>query len=394
MLRRWVVVGLLAAGPARRATAGNSTNHCERLSPHARRPRTACANFVIISQQRSGSRYVVDKLSTHPETIVGGELFMGGWMDVEDLARAAELHQPLDALKKTHVAPNYLDSVRKAHIKANYDARCCRHTKHVGFKWMTNQDPPPRHREVHAPMLEYLAAGKTKIIYLWRRNILRQVISQRVNKIPGNNVPAHIRLGNGKNISTVQMAAYGDVKVALPSSPCELAEAFRKKLGDRRTVRGFYSKLEHTTVYYEDLIGASPLHDAAWARVLEFIGVPPTVPPYRFAPSENVILHGDKPIFASVSNSEEARKAYLTLCAAPAKAAAPVDAAGCAEVAAVDTLGSVHYLKRSRAKQGTAPWSDADCKHKNTRSFHTLTHPDSTLSRVSAGPRPAAGSVW
>ncbi|KAJ1460888.1 hypothetical protein M885DRAFT_559036 [Pelagophyceae sp. CCMP2097] len=368
MLRRWVVVGLLAAGPARRAAAGNSTNHCERLSSRTRRPQTACGTFVIISQQRSGSRYVVDKLSTHPETLVGGELFMGSWMDVEDLARAAELHQPLEALKKAHVAPNYLDSVRKAHIQANYDAKCCLHTKHVGFKWMTNQGPPPCHREVHAPMLEYLAAGKTKIIFLWRRNILRQVISQRVNKIPGNNVPAHWHVQNKDNISTAQMAAYVDVKVALPGSPCELAEAFRKILGDRRTVQGFYGKLEHTTVYYEDLVEGTPLHDATWAHMLDFLGVPRTEPPYRFAQSDQIILHSDKPIFASVSNPEEARKAYLTLCAAPAKAAAPVDAAGCAEVAAVDTLGSTEFLNRSRAKQATAPWSDADCKHKKTRS--------------------------
>ncbi|KAJ1455952.1 hypothetical protein M885DRAFT_587446 [Pelagophyceae sp. CCMP2097] len=299
-----------------------------------RRPHTTCETFVIITQQRSGSRYVVDQLSSHPLMLTAGELFISSSLR-EQKARAKAERRPVH-------------QVMEEHIDANYAQRCCLETRHVGFKWMTNQ----AHTREHAPMLEYLARNRTKVVFLWRRNLLRMLISQKVNKQHSEiTLPAHFNGAEG-NVTEI-LNAYSGLKVDLPGNPCDLASRLRDMVKERSTVVEYYKDLAHTVVYYEDLVEASPRHDATWHALFGFIGVPAAV---KFVPSSSVIIHGNKGILDVVSNAAEVRRAYLILCAASPANAAPVDAASCAEVSAIDADDAARFMKSA------APWSAKACK--------------------------------
>jgi hypothetical protein len=95
---------LLALG---RAFSDHSYSiRCDELPVDRRGPYTECSTFVIITQQRSGSRYVVDQLSSHPQMLAAGELFING-SRVKLKTRAEAEHRPLHEVMEEHIDDNY-----------------------------------------------------------------------------------------------------------------------------------------------------------------------------------------------------------------------------------------------------------------------------------------------
>ena len=116
-----------------------------------------CRRFIMISMQRSGSRYVTHMLSSHPSVYASGELF-------------ADAKYRYDRFKEMKFAIE-ADAAVHCNVKKGQTT--------VGFKWMSNQG----HNELHAPVKSYLLKKDIRLIYLWRRNVLRQLISNRANKL-------------------------------------------------------------------------------------------------------------------------------------------------------------------------------------------------------------------
>ena len=184
------------------------------------------------------------------------------------------------------------------------------HKTHVGFKWMTNQ-----HQD-HEParMSAWLGETRTKLLFLWRRSLLREYVSQVV--LDADPSAAHAS-------SSAKAASTAGVSVTLPIGAA-LLRALDKILKARATTAAFYEALPSLTIYYEDVVESSKLYNQTWSGVLAFLGVPDLA---LDVITESLVIHADKPLLASVSNAAAVlqslrrpcgtsrRSSYGTMCA-------------------------------------------------------------------------------
>lgn len=242
---------------------------------------TRCKRFILISQTRSGTGYVVRKLKGHPSLQCANEI-----LGEADVQRGRDVKFSALMRKMNSVMHDLC-----ARTKGDRGAL-------VGFKWMTTQG----HAEHHGKILEYLQRhSKTKILYMWRRNVVRQIIS-RVgirSKDPGNT--PHPKVGEFVNASSKVSLAEGGL----------LLQRVNKTLADRATTRSYYSGVDALTVYYEDLIESSPAYNESWDRVFDYLGVPRVELPR----AELVMIHQDKPILAPVANAPGVHATLVEECA-------------------------------------------------------------------------------
>ena len=117
----------------------------------------SCERFVVISQQRSGSTYLVEALDAHPDLGCVDEIF-------------AE-RSGTDTGDWSAVDAKWEDTFSRQCPRGWWAPRA------VGFKWMTNQG----HDELHARVLAKAKATGTRVIFLFRRNELRREVSAAVN---------------------------------------------------------------------------------------------------------------------------------------------------------------------------------------------------------------------
>lgn len=241
--------------------------------------RGECERFIVIAMQRSGSRYFVHQLSTHPEIVSDGELFVG-WG-----GEGGRGYADFGPMKKE--------------IEQSFDRHCAiAGTKFAGFKWMTNQG----HDERRHAIKKYMLNRGVKLVYLWRRNVLRQLISNLANR----------RTVGLAHPESREDAAKADVDLELPAGG-DLIHALKKIERQRRRVRSYYHpEVKETAVFYEDLIAGSPRYNDSWARVVKFLGAAP----HAFEPSaaDTVIIHQSRPTLASVRNADEVRATLEAAC--------------------------------------------------------------------------------
>ena len=121
----------------------------------------SCERFVVISQQRSGSTYLVEALDAHPDLGCVDEIF-------------AE-RSGTDTGDWSAVDAKWEDTFSRQCPRGWWAPRA------VGFKWMTNQG----HDELHARVLAKAKATGTRVIFLFRRNELRREVSAAVNLAVG-----------------------------------------------------------------------------------------------------------------------------------------------------------------------------------------------------------------
>ena len=235
--------------------------------------RRRCKRFILISQTRSGTGYVVRKLKSHPTIRCANEI-----LGEEDMQRTTK----------------WSDMQRKMNFVMS--ELCDAKTGTVGFKWMTMQG----HAEHHDEILRYLKRhSKTKILYMWRRNVVRQIISRL--GIRGGGANAHPKAGEATNATTDKVRmAHGRT----------LLRRINRTLDDRERLVGYYRGIDAPTVYYEDLIESSPSYNATWDAIFEHLEVPRVELPR----SELQILHQDKPILALVENAPEVHSTLLEEC--------------------------------------------------------------------------------
>lgn len=229
------------------------------------RPKS-CDRFIVLSQQRSGSGFVVDVLNSHPEMACADEIFTSA--KGIDRGDWDEMEQAMDATFES--------------LCSGFFSR----PKAVGFKWMMNQGHALQHDKFRAYAL---ARPGVKLVYLFRRNLLRREISHRVNTAVGGHRLAHP--------STEEVVA--KVRSAKTTVPIDekLIKTFVARLEERATVVEWYEGIPSIYVGYEDL--AAPHHDAAaWGRLWHFLGVTPSE-----TDTSLKVIHNDRPILEAVENA-------------------------------------------------------------------------------------------
>ena len=241
----------------------------------------SCERFVVISQQRSGSTYLVEALDAHPDLGCVDEIFAG--------------RSGTDTGDWSAVDAKWEDTFSRQCPRGWWAPRA------VGFKWMTNQG----HDELHARVLAKAKATGTRVIFLFRRNELRREVSAAVNLEVGGEARG---LAHPATDSAAQLVRARRVKLR---AGAELVNELARKYEERARVAAYYAASDSLFVDYEDLVGDGA--NASLARIHSFLGVAHVEPPA----SRLRVLHQDRPILAAVENAAAVRETMAQACAPP-----------------------------------------------------------------------------
>ncbi|XP_058216151.1 uncharacterized protein LOC131327149 isoform X2 [Rhododendron vialii] len=214
--------------------------------------------FAILSTQRSGSGWFETLLNSHPNISSNGEIF-------SVKVRRSNISTIVETL----------DNVYNLDLLTSASKNEC--TAAVGLKWMLNQEEfegrqgdfsvnvgyPKNHKEI----VEYFNATGVSTIFLFRRNLLRRMISILANSYDQNAKPL-----NGTHKSHVHspheaaiLARYKptiNVKLLIPNLR-EVEEMVTKSLE-------YFKSTRHIILYYEDIIK----NHTKLTEVQDFLKVP------------------------------------------------------------------------------------------------------------------------
>ncbi|XP_073123972.1 uncharacterized protein [Henckelia pumila] len=200
--------------------------------------------FAILSTQRSGSGWFETLLNSHVNISSNGEIF-------SVKVRRSNITTIVDTLDKIYNL-DWFTSASKNECTAA-----------VGLKWMLNQGLTQHHEEI----VNYFNAKGVSAIFLFRRNLLRRMISVLANSYDQNAKPL-----NGTHKSHVHsheeaeiLAKYKptvDTTTLIPSLK-QLEDLVTKSLE-------YFKNTRHIILYYEDILKKRKI----LADVQDFLRVP------------------------------------------------------------------------------------------------------------------------
>lgn len=200
--------------------------------------------FAIVSMQRSGSGWFETLLNSHSNITSNGEIF-----SVE--VRRRNISSVIDILDRVYNL-DWFTSASKNQCSGA-----------VGFKWMLNQGLMENHKVI----AEYFNDRGVSVIFLFRRNLLRRMVS-----VIANSYDRYAKLLNGTHKSHVHSEEEAEVLskykpvINLKSLIMDLKQTDATL---NETLEHFKST-RHLVLYYEDIItNRSKLVD-----VLEFLALP------------------------------------------------------------------------------------------------------------------------
>ncbi|GAA0149420.1 hypothetical protein LIER_08595 [Lithospermum erythrorhizon] len=203
--------------------------------------------FAILSMQRSGSGWFETLLNSHTNVSSHGEIFS----NKDRRANISSISATLDRVYS-------LDWVTSASRNECSAA--------VGFKWMLNQGLMQHHEEI----VEYFNSQGVSVIFLFRRNLLRRMVS-----VLANSYDRYAKLLNGTHKSHTHSYQEADTlsryKPEINSSSLMLE--LKKMEGTAMKAMEFFNNTRHIVLYYEDLIK----NRTKLADVQQFLGVPEMV---------------------------------------------------------------------------------------------------------------------
>ncbi|KAL0454220.1 UNVERIFIED_CONTAM: hypothetical protein Slati_0761200 [Sesamum latifolium] len=213
-------------------------------------------NFAILSTQRSGSGWFETLLNSHINISSNGEIF------------------------SVKVRRNMLTSASKNECTAA-----------VGLKWMLNQGLMQNHEQI----VEYFKSNGVSAIFLFRRNLLRRMISILANTYDQNAKPL-----NGTHKSHVHSTHEAKILARYkPTINTTLLIPNLKQVEDLVTKSlQYFKSTRHIILYYEDII----TNRTKLVDVQEFLKVP-----QRDLHSRQVKIHKG-PLSSQVENWEDIRK--------------------------------------------------------------------------------------
>ncbi|KAJ3683873.1 hypothetical protein LUZ60_014100 [Juncus effusus] len=200
--------------------------------------------FVIISMQRSGSGWFETLLNSHPNISSNGEIF-----SVTD--RRTNISSIINTLNVVYNL-DWLSSAAKNECTAAF-----------GLKWMLNQGITDYNRDV----VNYLKLNGVSVIFLFRRNLLRRLVS-----LLANDYDRQAKQLNGTHKAHVHSKEEAEILAKFkpkinPSALIPNLNFAEKTIND--SLHSFQS-IRHMILYYEDIINK----EEALFKVQEFLGVP------------------------------------------------------------------------------------------------------------------------
>ncbi|KAK7386452.1 hypothetical protein VNO78_26690 [Psophocarpus tetragonolobus] len=211
--------------------------------------RSECAGnpvrfFAILSNQRSGSGWFETLLNSHINVSSNGEIFSVR----ERRVNVSTIVQTLDKVYNL----DWLSSASKNECSAA-----------VGLKWMLNQGLMEHPKEV----ADYFSRNNVSVIFLFRRNLLRRMVSMLANSYD-----RYAKLLSGTHKSHVHSTE--EAETLSKYKPTINSTSLLDDLKDMemRTAKAleYFNITRHMILFYEDLIrNRTKLKD-----VQEFLGLP------------------------------------------------------------------------------------------------------------------------
>ncbi|XP_058089055.1 uncharacterized protein LOC131235809 isoform X2 [Magnolia sinica] len=225
--------------------------------------------FAILSMQRSGTGWFETLLNSHINVSSNGEIFSLK----ERRSNFSVIERTLDEVYNL----DWLSSASKNECSAA-----------VGFKWMLNQGLMVYHEEI----VEYFNRRGVSVIFLFRRNLLRRLISDLANSYD-----RYAKLLNGTHKSHVHspdeakvLAEYRpNINTTLLISGLKIIEESTAKALE------YFRSTRHIILYYEDLIN----NRTKLLDVQDFLRVP-----HRDLVSRQVKIH-TRPLSNQVINWDD-----------------------------------------------------------------------------------------
>ncbi|CAL5389286.1 unnamed protein product [Camellia sinensis] len=212
--------------------------------------------FAIISTQRSGSGWFETLLNSHINISSNGEIF-------SVKVRRSNISTIVETLDKIYNL-DWLTSASKNECTAA-----------VGLKWMLNQGLMQHHEKI----VEYFNTKGVSLIFLFRRNLLRRMISILSNSYDQNAKPL-----NGTHKSHVHSSHEAEILASYkPTIDTTLLIPNLRQV-EEMTAKAleYFKSTQHIILYYEDIIkNSTKLKD-----VQDFLRVP-----QRDLKSQQVKIH-------------------------------------------------------------------------------------------------------
>ncbi|KAI3448097.1 hypothetical protein Pfo_004762 [Paulownia fortunei] len=240
-----------------------------------RRDECACnpvRYFAILSTQRSGSGWFETLLNSHINISSNGEIF-------SVKVRRTNISTIVEALDKVYNL-DWLTSASKNECTAA-----------VGLKWMLNQGLMQHHEEI----VEYFKTKGVSAIFLFRRNLLRRMISILANSYDQKAKPL-----NGTHKSHVHSTLEAEILARYkPTINTTLLIPNLRQVEDLVTKSlQYFKNTRHIILYYEDIVN----NRTKLVDVQEFLKVP-----QRDLNSRQVKIHKG-PLSSQVENWEDVKK--------------------------------------------------------------------------------------
>ncbi|KAJ8770688.1 hypothetical protein K2173_021335 [Erythroxylum novogranatense] len=200
--------------------------------------------FAILSMQRSGSGWFETLLNSHVNVSSNGEIFSV----LDRRKNSSSIQQVLDKVYNL----DWFTSASKSECSAAF-----------GFKWMLNQGVMVHHKDI----VDYFNRRDVSVIFLFRRNLLRRMVS-----VLANSYDRYAKLLNGTHKSHVhsdeEAKTLSKYKPKINSTL--LIDDLKK--ADIMAARAleYFNSTRHIVLYYEDLVtNRTKLQD-----VQEFLRLP------------------------------------------------------------------------------------------------------------------------
>ncbi|CAN4082878.1 unnamed protein product [Withania somnifera] len=200
--------------------------------------------FAILSMQRSGSGWFETLLNSHINVSSNGEIF-----SIKDRRQnASSILRTLDTVYNL----DFFTSAAKNHCSAA-----------VGFKWMLNQGLIEHHKEI----VEYFNKKGVSVIFLFRKNLLRRMVS-----VLSNSYDRYAKLLNGTHKSHVHSPEEaGTLAKYKPEINTTLLITDLKRMEVTATeALEYFNNTRHMILYYEDIVR----NHAKLIDVLGFLRLP------------------------------------------------------------------------------------------------------------------------
>ncbi|XP_015972365.1 uncharacterized protein LOC107495713 [Arachis duranensis] len=229
--------------------------------------------FVILSMQRSGSGWFETFLNSHGNVSSNGEIFS-----------LKKRRENVSSILKT------MDTLYNLDWFTSASKNQC--TSALGFKWMLNQGLMENHEEI----VKYFERRKVSVIFLFRRNLLRRMVSVLANSYDKDAKPL-----NGTHKSHVHSPL--EAKILAKYKPWINTTLLESELKETEETASkaieYFNNTHHVVLYYEDLLkNLTKLND-----VQEFLRIP-----HRDLHSRQVKIHTG-PLSEQIGNWEQLQEA-------------------------------------------------------------------------------------